>query len=120
MKLQEMLCVGKMASLNQFFTTDKKYKLQQYYNAINQGEQQNPLSKAIIETDERVELIKMLQSGEMLKLFPCNWRGRIQWLSPKSDFPVGYSKAKVAFSNQLLSVIRGVSMKHQSDDVIKL
>ncbi|WP_321518187.1 cytochrome c biogenesis protein CcsA [uncultured Bacteroides sp.] len=118
-KLQEMLCVGKMASLNQFFTTDKKYKLQQYYNAINQGEQQNPLSKAIIETDERVELIKMLQSGEMLKLFPCNWRGRIQWLSPKSDFPVGYSKAKVAFSNQLLSVIRGVSMKHQSDDVIQ-
>jgi hypothetical protein len=118
-KLQKMLCVDKMASLNQFFTVDNKYKLQQYYNAINQGEQQNPLSKAIIETDERVELIKMLQSGEMLKLFPCNWRGGIQWLSPKSDFPVGYSKAKVAFSNQFFSIIRESAMKNQYGDVIQ-
>jgi len=118
-KLQKILCVGKMASLNQFFTVDNKYKLQQYCIAINQGEQQNSLSKAIIETDERVELINMLQNGEMLKLFPCNWKGKIQWLSPKSDFPVGYSKTKVAFSNQFFSIIRESAMKHQYDDVIQ-
>jgi hypothetical protein len=61
----------------------------------------------------------MLQSGEMLKLFPCDWKERMQWLSYKSDFPVGYSKTKVAFSNLFFSIIRESAMKNQYGDVIQ-
>ena len=50
---------------------------------------QDAFSRAVREVDEKVQLVIMQQSGEMLPVFPFEIDGRMVWRSPVSELPVG-------------------------------
>ena len=119
-QLQRALHVGPMASLNQFFTDNNEYKLQQYYNLMNSGGRQDAFFKAVLETDERVELIKMLQKGELLKLFPSKCNREIIWLSANSALPANYTRKKVEFIHSFFPIMNKYIIKKKYNDAILL
>ena len=70
-----------------FFTADKRYKLRTIYTDVMNGAQKD-LRKSVLTLDEKVELILMLQSGSLIKIFPVRKDGVVRLYSP-DDFKKG-------------------------------
>ena len=64
--LKKLGLTGKYISLEQLYDEDT-YRLQTLWTSV-QSELQNQLAKGILEVDEKVGLIKMLESGTLIKL----------------------------------------------------
>lgn len=81
-QLQSLLHLSdKYARLTDFFDAQGNYLLQRYWKGRNnpQFTPNDPLQKAIAETDEKVELIMMLQKGQLIQPLPND--GSVQPLS---------------------------------------
>lgn len=86
-QLQQILGTEEYAPFTAFFTPELEYKLAALWTEHHRGER-TPIIKAITETDEKVQLINMLQYGTMLKLFPvAGSHGAVRWYSPVDELP---------------------------------
>lgn len=86
-ELQRLLACSEYAPFHVFFAEDKTYRLASFWSKLHQGGKQTPLIKAIAETDEKIQLITMLQQGTLLKLFPHQSEKGLQWFSPTEELP---------------------------------
>ncbi len=84
-KLKEVLGISdKYVSYRQFFDQDGKYKLR---DIIRSAQMMNPkdqgtFEKAVIKTDEKVNIANMVFSGRLLKIFPVPDDPGNLWISP--------------------------------------
>jgi hypothetical protein len=83
-KVQQLLGInGKYAAFSDFF--DKgNYKLAVSLTKIHLGEEVES-AKNIIATDEKIQLLYMLQTGALLKVFPLSERQNTVWYSPDDE-----------------------------------
>ncbi len=76
-EVRQLLGNGEMAPFTAFFDAQRNYKL-----ASHAGPGAGKLQKAVAETDEKVQLIAMLQAGEYLPLLPVRGGDGLRWYSP--------------------------------------
>jgi cytochrome c-type biogenesis protein CcsB len=90
---------GDMVRFIDYFLPDGTYKLSEYQSGINKTEDAKKL-KSINEANEKAQLITMLQSGEILKIFPLITEDNLEWVSPVSLLPT------IAYTDSVF--IRGI------------
>ena len=84
-KVQQLLGInGKYASFSDFFTNETTYKLAESLTKIRFGEPVES-AKNIIAADEKIQLLWMLQTGVLLKVFPIGNQEGVIWYSPEDE-----------------------------------
>lgn len=78
--VRKLLGSGATAALTDFFGPGRSYRLAE---AIRHGaDRSDPAHRAFAEADEKIQLIAMIQSGRMLRLFPEQGENGTQWYAP--------------------------------------
>lgn len=90
------LKAGEKAALNDFFDQTNHYKLAHYWDKLI-GSEKSPLIKEVEKINEKIQLINMLHSGNLLQLYPIKTDGQLLWLYPTQDFPESVSPKDSAF-----------------------
>lgn len=82
-EVQQMLGItDKWASFDDFWNQYNEYKLEKALDHAS-DKQDNALLKKLREADEKFNIIRMLYSGEMLRMFPYTDKsGHLTWLAP--------------------------------------
>lgn len=88
-ELRRLLGLNEYAAFADFFDSERQYRLEPYCMRAYRDGSQDAFSRAVREVDEKVQLVIMQQSGEMLPVFPFEIDGRMVWRSPVSELPVG-------------------------------
>ncbi|MBQ6079354.1 MAG: cytochrome c biogenesis protein CcsA [Muribaculaceae bacterium] len=71
---------GKYASLEDFYRTVSTGKIQQAIDSLQAVDDQATI-RALGESDERYQIANMVAAGTMIKLFPLNHGGKLEWYS---------------------------------------
>lgn len=105
-EVQKILGIdGKWASLKDFYTDRHQYKLEGLANAPDLPE---TTRKAIREADEKIQVIMMFYHNEMLRIFPYEDRGKLNWYAPGStELPQDMPEKEFLF------------IKHSMDHLVK-
>lgn len=107
---------GKWASLQDFVSEENKYKLEPQLRAIMSGEQV-PDAKAIREADEQYELASMMATGQLVRIFPLNYRGTLTWHSPvDEDIPTDIAQDKLLFMGKGLNLLNELAVAQRWDE----
>ena len=78
--VRKLLGSGATAALTDFFGPGRSYRLAE---AIRHGaDRSDPAHRAFAEADEKIQLIAMIQSGRVLRLFPEQGENGTQWYAP--------------------------------------
>ncbi|MFI3288028.1 MAG: cytochrome c biogenesis protein CcsA [Rikenellaceae bacterium] len=94
---QEFLQLREYSSYADFFTDKKVYKLNHYIRNTEQ-KTQPALYKELNKLNEKVQLVAMLRSGAMAKLFPYrDTTGHITWYSPVDELPSEMDRGQALF-----------------------
>ena len=88
---------GKYASLEDFYRTVSTGKMQQAIDSLQAVDEQATI-RALGESDERYQIANMVAAGTMIKLFPLNYGGKLEWYSHGSlDVPHDIDDGKWLF-----------------------
>ena len=88
---------GKYASLEDFYRTVSSGTMQQAIDSLQAIDDQATI-RALGEADERYQIANMVANGTMLKLFPLNHGGHLEWYSHGSlDIPHDIDDGKWLF-----------------------
>ncbi len=88
---------GKYASLEDFYRTVSSGAMQQAIDSLQAIDDQATI-RALGEADERYQIANMVAAGTMLKLFPLNHGGHLEWYSHGSlDIPHDIDDGKWLF-----------------------
>lgn len=91
---------NKWTSVRDFYTSSHEYKLS---SKTNFSELSESTKKAIRETDEKLQVVKMFYNSEMLHIFPLETDGKIVWYTPGStELPLGVDEAEFQFINHAM------------------
>ncbi len=86
-KKQKFLGLERQSAYKDFFTSKNIYKLNHYIRNVD-SKKEIALHKELTKLNEKIQLIAMLRSGAMVKIFPYkNNNGKISWYSPKDSLP---------------------------------
>lgn len=91
---------GKYSTFGDFFNSGRNYKIVPYWRSLNQKGGQDKRLKAVMDADEKIQLIIMLQAGELLEMFPFVSQSRVEWISPAAD--------DIKFVNEDSLFVRGI------------
>lgn len=114
-KLEKMFAGKEYVCFVDFFDKWGNYKL---YNS-GKG---NIISaeKAMRETDERVQLIAMLQSGSILKIFPYRQKENLKWRTPVDSLPLSVNETEKIYIRNSLLMIYNAANKGNKEEVALL
>ena len=88
---------GKHASLEDFYRTVSSGRMQQAIDSLQAIDDQATL-RALGEADERYQIANMVAAGTLVKLFPLNHNGSLEWYSHGSlDIPHDIDDGKWLF-----------------------
>lgn len=88
---------GKYASLEDFYRTVSSGAMQQAIDSLQAIDDQATI-RALGEADERYQIANMVAAGTMIKLFPLNHSGHLEWYSHGSlDIPHDIDDGKWLF-----------------------
>lgn len=105
---------GRYASYNDFFGTGG-YKLDGPMDAIMRGQKPDG-AQAIREADEKMNILRMLFGGQLIRIYPCNTKGTLQWYSQGDNLPTDMPEDKWMFTKKSLDYAGElVWMKRWSD-----
>ncbi len=94
---QEFLELRKLSAYEDFFTEKKLYKLNHYIRYTDK-ETQGALYKELMKLNEKVQLVAMLRSGSMFKIFPHrDSTNLITWYSPADELPSDMEQGQALF-----------------------
>ncbi len=110
----------KEASYADFFTKDHQYKLAPFYKEMYQQGKQSVFIKEAVKLDEKIQLINMLQSGSLLKLFPAKTGNRIQWLSPTGILPDDIPEKDKLFIRGFIPLYYDALLKNEAEESLSL
>lgn len=94
---KELNLLNEKASVDDFFDAEGHYKLQKYWAELTPPGAKNARLKEIEKLNEKVQLINMLHSGQLLQLFPVSVQGQVHWLHPMQNFPTRLSLSDSLF-----------------------
>lgn len=86
---------NRYASYNDFFGT-KGYKLEDAMQAILNGDKIEG-AKTVREADEKLNIVQMLLSRQMLKIYPSVSNGKLVWYSQGDNLPIDQADDKWIF-----------------------
>ena len=96
-KKQEFLRLKQISAYSDFFTDKNVYKLNHYIKNTDR-KTQPALYKELGQLNEKVQLVAMLRSGAMMKIFPIrDSLNQLQWYSPVSDLPLPEEEGQSIF-----------------------
>lgn len=91
---------GEWASVRDFYTSQHEYKL---HDRINDSSLSENTRKALIEADEKIQMITMFYNSEMLRMFPLRVGENLHWHVPGStELPRDVSESEFQFVNHAM------------------
>ncbi len=94
---QRFLALRPLSSYADFFTEKGIYKLNHYMRNTEQ-KSEPALHKELIGLNEKIQLVAMLRSGALIKIFPYESKsGKINWYSPIDSLPSDMERGQALF-----------------------
>lgn len=113
---------GNYARLKDYISTINEYKLEKMMNHIRSGEQVTD-KRGIEEADEKFNIINLVCTGAMMKIFPCrNIAGKtLEWYSQSDQLPQDMDNDKWVFIRKSMSYVNEtIVMKKYNDACLLL
>lgn len=102
---------GKYASYSEFHR-DNGYLLDDVLYEIHSGAHVDN-ARDFLEADEKMNIIRMVLNGELLKLFPCRTSDGITWYTPADPLPADMEKGKWMFTKRSLDYLSELAWTNQ-------
>ena len=93
---QTLGITGKMACVNDFYTSTFDLKLQPMIDASIRNDESVD-SRGLAAVNEQFALINMTMNGNLLKLYPSKHDGTLQWFSPADRLPSWINEDEYVF-----------------------
>lgn len=112
---------GNYARLKDYISTINEYKLEKMMNHIRSGEQVTD-KRGIEEADEKFNIINLVCTGAMMKIFPCrNIAGKIlEWYSQSDQLPQDMDNDKWVFIRKSMSYVNEMIVMKKYNDACLL
>lgn len=112
---------GNYARLKDYISTINEYKLEKMMNHIRSGEQVTD-KRGIEEADEKFNIIKLVCTGAMMKIFPCrNIAGKtLEWYSQSDQLPQDMDNDKWVFIRKSMSYVNEMIVMKKYNDACLL
>ena len=120
-ELEQYIGTGKYAAYIDFFDDKSGYILDKYIEeAVHKAEKdRSKFDKAVIKTDERLNIVYMIFSGSFLRIFPKQNDPERKWYNPEEAHKMDFGEAEVLVKNflpwYLQSVVEGVDKNDWSN-----
>lgn len=108
---------GAYASLNDFFTSNNQYKLDQSYYS-DRGEFK---TRSVLNNDEKFSLISTVCSGSMMLIYPYvtpDGSGKILWFSAVDDLPMEMSSDEWIFIRKVMNLVQEAVTLKKYDEAL--
>lgn len=113
---QEFLQLRERSSYKDFFTEKGVYKLN-HYMRNTEPKTQAALLKKLKQLNEKVQLVAMLRSGAMIKIFPYkDSAGTISWYSPSDELPSDMTEGQVIFIKNSINILLSAVVSGNKED----
>lgn len=112
---------GNYARLKDYISTINEYKLEKMMNHIRSGEQVTD-KRGIEEADEKFNIINLVCTGAMMKIFPCrNIAGKtLEWYSQSDQLPQDMDNDKWVFIRKSMSYANEMIVMKKYNDACLL
>ena len=112
---------GNYARLKDYISTINEYKLEKMMNHIRSGEQVTD-KRGIEEADEKFNIINLVCTGAMMKIFPCrNIAGKtLEWYSQSDQLPLDMDNDKWVFIRKSMSYVNEMIVMKKYNDACLL
>lgn len=112
---------GNYARLKDYISTINEYKLEKMMNHIRSGEQVTD-KRGIEEADEKFNIINLVCTGAMMKIFPCrNIAGKtLEWYSQSDQLPQDMDNDKWVFIRKSISYVNEMIVMKKYNDACLL
>lgn len=112
---------GNYARLKDYISTINEYKLEKMMNHIRSGEQVTD-KRGIEEADEKFNIINLVCTGAMMKIFPCrNIAGKtLEWYSQSDQLPQDMDNDKWVFIHKSMSYVNEMIVMKKYNDACLL
>lgn len=112
---------GNYAKLKDYISTINEYKLEKMMNHIRSGEQVTD-KRGIEEADEKFNIINLVCTGAMMKIFPCrNIAGKtLEWYSQSDQLPQDMDNDKWVFIRKSMSYVNEMIVMKKYNDACLL
>lgn len=112
---------GNYARLKDYISTINEYKLEKMMNHIRSGEQVTN-KRGIEEADEKFNIINLVCTGAMMKIFPCrNIAGKtLEWYSQSDQLPQDMDNDKWVFIRKSMSYVNEMIVMKKYNDACLL
>ena len=112
---------GNYARLKDYISTINEYKLEKMMNHIRSGEQLTD-KRGIEEADEKFNIINLVCTGAMMKIFPCrNIAGKtLEWYSQSDQLPQDMDNDKWVFIRKSMSYVNEMIVMKKYNDACLL
>ena len=112
---------GNYARLKDYISTINEYKLEKMMNHIRSGEQVTD-KRGIEEADEKFNIINLVCTGAMMKIFPCrNIAGKtLEWYSQSDQLPQDMDNDKWVFIRKSMSYVHEMIVMKKYNDACLL
>lgn len=109
------------ARLKDYISTINEYKLEKMMNHIRSGEQVTD-KRGIEEADEKFNIINLVCTGAMMKIFPCrNIAGKtLEWYSQSDQLPQDMDNDKWVFIRKSMSYVNEMIVMKKYNDACLL
>lgn len=104
--IKERFHLNENACINDFYTKEGKYILQPYWHLMHKSGRKSNFLKELEQIDEKIQIINMASSGQLLKIYPVRYRGKTLWYPPKEQFlPENTNKGYRLFIQNSFNII---------------
>ena len=112
---------GNYARLKDYISTINEYKLEKMMNHIRSGEQVTD-KRGIEEADEKFNIINLVCTGAMMKIFPCrNIAGKtLEWYAQSAQLPQDMDNDKWVFIRKSMSYVNEMIVMKKYNDACLL
>lgn len=112
---------GNYARLKDYISTINEYNLEKMMNHIRSGEQVTD-KRGIEEADEKFNIINLVCTGAMMKIFPCrNIAGKtLEWYSQSDQLPQDMDNDKWVFIRKSMSYVNEMIVMKKYNDACLL
>lgn len=112
---------GNYARLKDYISTINEYKLEKMMNHIRSGEQVTD-KRGIEEADEKFNIINLVCTGAMMKIFTCrNIAGKtLEWYSQSDQLPQDMDNDKWVFIRKSMSYVNEMIVMKKYNDACLL
>lgn len=112
---------GNYARLKDYISTINEYKLEKMMNHIRSGEQVTD-KRGIEEADEKFNIINLVCTGAMMKIFPCRniAEKTLEWYSQSDQLPQDMDNDKWVFIRKSMSYVNEMIVMKKYNDACLL